>query len=245
MRLKRYTLTSLLALFALLPLFSTPHKELIYQAYISGNMDAWYAVLNSMNAKANKTFGEELELLNYEYGYIGWCMSKKKKKMAREYIDRFDARLERLQREGKSLAVLSAYKSASYGFQIGLNRAKAPFLGQKSIAAAERSVKLDPKNWLGFVQLGNIDFYKPAIFGGSKKDALTAYLKAEKVFVNSGLEKDWNLLSLWAQIALTYEALEDTKRAEAYYLKILKAEPNFKWVRDELYVNFKKNNNLR
>ena len=93
---------------------------------------------------------------------------------------------------------------------------------------------------MGYVQLGNIDFYKPSLFGGSKEDALKYYLKAEQILLREGIDQDWNLLSLWAQIGLTYETLDNLQKAEVYYRKALTAEPQFKWVKDELYMNLKK-----
>ncbi|WP_449303665.1 tetratricopeptide repeat protein, partial [Porphyromonas endodontalis] len=80
----------------------------------------------------------------------------------------------------------------------------------------------------------------PSIFGGSKEEALKYYLKAEQFLLKNGIDRDWNLLSLWAQIGLTYEELDNPQKAELYYRKALNAEPQFKWVRDELYTNLKK-----
>ena len=214
-------------------------KEIIYKAYISADMQLWRTVIDNLHAKANKTLEQELELLNYEYGYIGWCLSQKKKQEARTYLERYDARLSRLTSE-QARGIRSASRSAYYGFEIGLNKVKAPFLGPKSTREAEQSVEADPKGWLGYLQLGNIEFYKPPIFGGSKEEALKYYLKAEQFLLKNGIDRDWNLLSLWAQIGLTYEELDNPQKAELYYRKALNAEPQFKWVRDELYTNLKK-----
>ncbi|MDO4790765.1 MAG: hypothetical protein Q3998_07380, partial [Porphyromonas sp.] len=172
-----------------------------------------------------------------------------KNSLAKTYMKRIENRLDLLKKRQIRPALLSAYESACYGYQVGLNKFKAPFLGQKSIAAAEKSVKTDPNNAFGYVQLGNIDFYRPAIFGGSKQEALKYYLTAEKLYLSSmktgnGAGKDWNLLSLWIQIAQTYESLDEVKRADEYYKKILTAEPNFKWVKDELYAKFKQKHSI-
>ena len=214
-------------------------KKSIYRAYVSAVMKLWRIVIDSLHANANKTLELDLEILNYEYGYIGWCLSQKKKQVAETYLKRYDARLSRLT-TNQTQGLRAAYRSAYYGFEIGLNNVKAPFLGPNSVREAEQSVKLDPKCWLCYVQLGNIDFYKPFLFGGSKEDALKYYLKAEQILLKDAIDQDWNLLSLWAQIGLTYEALDNPQKAEAYYRKALNAEPQFKWVRDELYMNLKK-----
>ena len=236
---QKILLVSLTLLLTSLSSWGMTSKQIIYKAYISADMQLWRTVIDNLHAKANKTLEQELELLNYEYGYIGWCLSQKKKQVVGTYLKRYDARLSRLTSD-QVRGLRSAYRSAYYGFEIGLNKVKAPFLGPKSIREAKQSVKLDPKGWLGYVQLGNIDFYKPSLFGGSKEDALKYYLKAEQILLKEGIDQDWNLLSLWAQIGLTYEALNNPQKAEFYYRKALNAEPQFKWVRDELYMNLKK-----
>lgn len=240
MKLKRTIfLVSLTLLLTGLSSWAMSPKQSIYQAYVRADMQLWRMIIDSLHAEANKTMEQELELLNYEYGYIGWSISQKKKQVARTYLKRYEARLSRITRR-ETQGLRSAYRSAYYGFEIGLNKAKAPFLGRKSVREAERSIELDPKSWLGYVQLGNIDYYKPSLFGGSKEEALKYYLKAEQLLLIHGADRDWNLLSLWAQIGLTYEALDKPQEAEIYYLKALDVEPQFKWVRDELYMNLKK-----
>lgn len=240
-----YILASLLLCSARVSGFSMSPKESINKAYINGDMKSWHKIIDSLHLKSDKTTKEEFELLNYEYGYIGWSLSGKNKKNAKEYIKRFDERLLRLAQTNENPGLLLAYRAAYYGFEIGLNELKAPFLGKESLKAAEKSVKTDPDNWLGFVLLGNIDFYKPLVFGGSKKEALKYYLKAEEKISGSDFEKSWNHLALLVQIATNYEIIENIEQAEAYYLKSLKIAPEFKWVRDELYVNFKKKHNIK
>ena len=104
----------------------------------------------------------------------------------------------------------------------------------------------DDKNPMGFIQYGNAQFYMPPIFGGSKKEALEYFLKALNLMEQdkSKLANDWNYLSLLALIGRSYEETEQFDKAEFYYNKSLKAEPNFLWVIDELYPQLIKKMNL-
>ena len=79
--------------------------------------------------------------------------------------------------------------------------------------------------------------YPPSILGGSKSEALKNYLKAKKLMESKAqeLSDDWNYLSLLVSIAKTYELLNDNRNAKLVYEEILRSEPQFKWVRDELY----------
>ena len=208
----------ILLLFALLPLagFCADEQKNIYDAYLKSDMGAWKKTIDAMHAEAGKSNQRELELLNYEYGYIGWCIGKNKKSEAKTYIDRGEERMKKLRAAGYKISMLHAYKSAFYGYQIGLNKTKAPFLGGKSIDEAKKSVELDKNNPYGHIQLGNIEFYMPAIFGGSKKKALEHYLTAQKLMESGNVKTDWNYLSLMTLIAKTYEETKQPRKADEY-----------------------------
>lgn len=55
------------------------------------------------------------------------------------------------------------------------------------------------------------------------------------------MKNDWNYLSLLANMAEAYNELKEYDKAEQYYKHILTIEPNFLWVKNELYPNFIKN----
>lgn len=218
--------------------------EQVYQAYITDNMRAWKRIIDVEHARSGKSLAQEMELLDHEYGYINRCLSKKWKDEAELYVERHEARIERLKSQRENASSLAAYESACYGFKIALNKLKAPFLGDKSYEAALRSVHLNRQNGFGYLQLGNTKFYKPGFLGGSKEEALKYYLRAEKLMPRSENMNDWHRLELLMRIALTYEALGNIRQANNYYLKILKEEPNIRWIRDDLYPKFKRSHNL-
>lgn len=213
------------------------YKTEIYSAYINNRMDQWKSVIDRMDAIANKSDELLLELVNYQYGYIGYCLGFEKKNEAKKYLGMAQKNLDILDRNKYSLSVINAYKSAFYGFRIGLNPITAPVNGLKSMDCAKTALKLDPQNWFGYVQHGNIQFYMPSTFGGSKKEALEFYLKAREL-----LEKEpdfvagnWNYMSLLIVIGQTYTYLKDYDSAQKTYNYILNLEPGFTYVRDDLY----------
>lgn len=220
--------------------FAQTSQEKIYKAYVFDDMASWKNTIDAMHTESAKPLERELELLNYEYGYIGWCIGNNLKAEARVYLQRGESRILKLKQNGYKLALLHAYQSAFYGYEIGLNKLKAPFFGRKSINEAKKSVEIDNNNYLGYIQLGNIEFYMPTAFGGSKKKSLEYYLKAEELMQKGNTQNNWNYLSLITQIAQLYEALADDDKAELYYKKALKIAPEFSWVKDELYPNFLK-----
>lgn len=209
----------------------------IYNAYINGRMADWKAVIDSMEKERNKDNGFTAELLNYQYGYIGWCLANNHNDEAGRYLLLAWNNLEILEDRGVMPSDVNAYMSALYGFSIGLNPIKTPFLGPRSITCAERAIQLDNGNPNGYIQYANTLFYRPESFGGSKSTAIINYVRALELMEDSSecLEEDWNYLSLLVTIAKAYQDTGDYVKAKQYFEKALKVEPRFTWVRDELY----------
>jgi tetratricopeptide (TPR) repeat protein len=212
-------------------------KIRIYNAYITNDMVTWKTVIDRLQKQEKKSDELRLSLVNYQYGYIGWCIGMEKEKEADNYISLAWKNLAVLEKNNYNLSMVYAYKAALYGYEIGLSIIRAPFIGPKSIKSAEQAVKLDPGNPFAYLQLGNIQYYIPAIFGGSVKEAIRYFLKAKTNMEKSkdALLQDWNYLHLLTIIAQAYADEGDYASAKAYYETILKIEPQFKWIKDELY----------
>ena len=218
------------------------NKSVIYQAYISNDMLKWKKTIDAMQAGKDKTSPFLLELVNFQYGYIGWCIGSDRKDEASKYLEIAENNLEILEKRSYKVSYLNSYKSAFYGFHIGLSVLKAPFIGPKSVSAAELAMKQDSTNPYGFIQYANSQYYMPAAFGGSKTLAIRYYQKAEKIMKSNPafLKEDWNYLSLLSIIGKAMEETGNLRSARQYYERILKLEPNFLWVKNELYPNLLK-----
>ena len=84
-----------------------------------------------------------LELVNYQYGYIGYCTGFDKKEEAKKYLELAQRNVEILENRKYNLSVINSYKAAFYGFRIGLNPISAPVNGFRSIDCAKMALKLD------------------------------------------------------------------------------------------------------
>lgn len=236
MERSKYILTLLILLFSMANV-NAAYKSAIYKAYISNNMSQWKLVIDEMNQQKTKDNDFLFELVNYQYGYIGWCIDTDNDDQAEEYLTLAEANIEILEKQSYKLSLVNAYKSAFYGFRIGLNVFKAPFIGPKSVACAESAMKLDDKNPYGFIQYGNSQFYMPSAFGGSKTVALAYFTKARLLMETDEdqMKEDWNYLTLLSMIAKAHTELKDYAAAKDCYEKILRIEPNISWVKNELY----------
>lgn len=219
------------------PVLCNDYRAEIYRAYVSDRMDIWKDVVDRMNSVPAKTDEFILELVNYQYGYIGYCIGFDKKNEARKYLELAQENVNTLMKHNYMLPVLNAYNAAFYGFRIGLNVLSAPVNGVRSIEYAKKAVTLDPGNWLGYVQYGNIQFYMPRSFGGSKKEGITYYYKAREILEKDKdkLRGDWNYLSLLVVIGQSHAYIGEYGQAREVYENILRLEPGFTYVRDELY----------
>lgn len=212
-------------------------KSDIYAAYVNSDAQRWKIIIDAMDAAINKSNDLLLELVNYQYGYIAWCIGNKKNDEAKKYLDLAENNISILSKDTKNLSLVNSYRAAFYGYKIALNRFLAPIFLFISIDCAKLAIKLDKENPFGYIQYANIRFYVPAIFGGSKKEALIYYLKAQELMEQNekDINENWNYLSLLAVIAQSYSYLNDFGSSKFYIEKILKIEPDFGWVKNELY----------
>jgi len=213
------------------------NKTEIYNAYLSNNMVKWKTIIDKMNLEKKKSNDFILELINYQYGYIAWCIGNKKEDDAETYLELAEKNVEYLEKQSYKLSYINSYKSALYGFELGLAWYKAPFIGPKSVDCAEKAMKLDKANPYGFLQYANAQYYMPETFGGSKTVAIDYYKKAQILMEKNSddIISDWNYLSLLTIIANAYTETKKYTLAKEYYDKILKIEPEFLWVKNELY----------
>lgn len=217
-------------------------KSSIYQAYLNKDMAAWKTAITAMERVQPKTLPQVLELVNYQYGYIGWCLGVGNKNEAKTYMDKGEANLALLEKHAYQPSQVNAYKAAFIGFRLGLAPVKAPVLGPRSLELMDLALKQDKNNPFGYLQYGNGLYYRPKVFGGSKEKAMTYYHKAERLMETAGSTKDWNYLNLLALIGMAYQEMGFADKAEAYYQKALRVEPRFTWVKDELYPLLKQRN---
>jgi len=215
----------------------TTYQRIVYQAYISGNMSKWVAVINTMEKNGeNKTLNQKLELINYYYGYIGYLLGLKKYDQAEKIIAKGDKLIKEVLAVQKQNATANAYKGSFIGFRIALSKFKAITLGPESSSYINKALEYDKNNVQAIVDKANIYFYTPALFGGNKNEAIRFYKQGIAVFEKSeNAENNWFYLSVLTTLAKAYEKINKPNEALIVYRKILKIEPEYHWVKNELY----------
>ncbi|MFW5822494.1 MAG: hypothetical protein ACOCU7_03815 [Tangfeifania sp.] len=224
----------------------TSFENRIYEAFVLNNMNEWKAAIDEMEDYSSENVDFLPELINYEYGYIGWCLGTNKKKQAKHYLELMEKNLEIFKENNGTTALYHAYMAAAIGFKIGLSNWRAPLLGPKSMNHAEQALENDSLNFQANTEMGNIWNHMPAVFGGSNEKALKYYQKAINSFEKSAdklSHKKWLYLNLIAISGQLEFEQKNYSQALQLYKKALTIEPGFKWVKNELLPELNKETN--
>ncbi|HPE39641.1 MAG TPA: tetratricopeptide repeat protein [Bacteroidales bacterium] len=205
-------------------------------------MATWKVTMDQMLHVKTQTTDFKFELLNYLYGYIGWCIGNERKPEARKYLDIAENMALELEQKKQNLSLVNAYQGAFNGYNIALAPYKVIFFGSRSIKHVEKAIQLDKKNYFGYLQMGNIEYYKPPRFGGDKYKSINYYGQAKALIENDYFKSknDWNYLNILVSIAKSYTALGKYEEAKKYYEATLKIEPQFTWVKNNLLPELNK-----
>lgn len=219
-------------LFFFSKLFAFSYSDRIYNAYIKGDIMEWKAVILELENKNPKSRVLWEELVNYQYGYIGYCIGTGNNTEADIYVRKMEKTLDNPKILQNGLR--ESYRSAWYAFNIGLNFFKAPILGPKSVEYSKKAIKDYPSCYMGYVQMGNYYLHAPAVFGGDKAEAVRYFSKGLSLLEKEQATRNWNYLNLLSLIARSKYESGDVEGAITVLQKILKIEPNFSWVRNEI-----------
>jgi len=238
----RFTINKLfitLFLFTLAPeIFAeSPYKKTIYTTFINREMYKWGSIIHATEAgKPLTTVDQKLELVNLYYGYIGHLLGKKQYDTAEDMIGRGEKLINQILKASPKNATAYAYKGSFLGFRMAISKFRTFALGRESIADINKAYRLDPQNIQAIIDKGNFLYYTPKLFGGDKEEALKFYLKGSLILEkNKDTIQNWVYLNLLTSIALAYDKTDNPRDAKLTYQKILRKEPNYKWVKEVLY----------
>lgn len=207
-----------------------------YQAYIRGDLAQWTDVIERLeNVSGTQAEARQLELLNYYYGHIGFLLGNGAKAEAKKYLlkamNRVDAVLDR----NPSHPAALAYKGIFTAYRMSMNKITAPLLGPKTMQYIHRAYQSDPQSVEALTAMGNLLYHAPSMFGGDKAEG-TAYIEraVARLETSCSTLENWNYLNLLVMQAQYLEQTGNGKDALAVYEKILRFEPGFVRVRDDL-----------
>lgn len=220
------------------------HNCNVYQGYLSGDLNVWRKGIEQLEGKYKiSTSSEDLyALILSKYGYIGFIVGMKKDVDTREILSSTESNVELLSADKRYTSSALAMEGGLIAMKISLNPMRAPFLGMKSLSLIEKSIEADKNNPAAWVEMGNARYHMPSIAGGSYKGAVENFSHALTLFETdqAGLRCNWYYLHTLVWLARSHENTGNVAEAKKIYEKLLKMEPEFLWVKQELYPDLLK-----
>ena len=190
----------------------------LYEGYLTQDLTSWREYVSTADWE-NMTAAERTRLINYEYGLVPVEIDRGSSN-SRSLLDTYKAHIE-AHKGTLTSSQYAAYMSAAHAYEYLLDKSSLLSEGLAAFRLATKAVEEDPANPVALSLKGNVDFYAPAIFGGSKKNL-------------------WNYPALQLCIAQCYEKTDRIKKAIAKCEEILREHPDFVYVRDEYLPSLRK-----
>lgn len=211
------------------------HKKM-FDAYLTGDLTAWGIALGEVEKEKTPTQQTLLDAANYTYGYIAWLIEKNKRTEAQHHMKRLETIVCQLEKQQYAdSCIFYVYRASIAAYEVKLGTGKMATNGLKAIKYTNKAVEMNPNNAMALALKGNVDFYRPAIFGGNKKDALTSFKKSAVEFERQNkATNNWNYMASLMTMAQAYDKLGNNAEAIAVCKKILKIAPNFLYVKNTL-----------
>lgn len=210
----------------------------VYRAYLNSDKAAWEGGVARLSQLYQQTgdLNTLYELALAEYGLVAYCVGSNACPDVDSRIARTEGYLETLLSRNSAHAPGNALLGALLAMKIGLSPAKSVYLGPRSSNYISKSVSLDGSHPAGWVEMGNMKYHAPAIFGGNMDEAISSFRKAVDLFdARPNLRRyNWLYLHACTWLGKAYESKGRYYEARDIYSKVLAYEPGFTWVKNEL-----------
>ncbi len=202
------------------------------------NFDSLRAVRDNLirNYELDKSNATSLYYITYsEYKLLEMCLRN-------DTAGRFAAIKESAEKHSALLINSKGFASEGktvlagiYMMRIAHNWSEAITLTPVFYTTLAEAEKLNAKNPRIFLMRGMMKFNTPEMFGGSKEEALTNFLKAISLFESdadsSVFNPGWGYLETLAWCGQVYAKLDNPETARFYYNKALAFDPENRWVK--------------
>lgn len=217
-------------------------QDQIYRAYVYGQMELWENAMAAMKSEYKRNPSDLLlyDIMLAKYGLIGYYLGIDENANGRRMMEEAAPFLETLENRLGYSAQAKLFKAAFNAFRIGMRPWLGVRLGPQSERLIDEAIEINPLYPRGRVEKGNMMYYAPAMFGGSKTKAIEYYKHAiELMEADMQNNHRWLYLSTLVSLAQAYEHTGNRRLAIATLEKSLRFEPDFKWVKDELLPELK------
>lgn len=214
------------------------YKPLLYKAYVKGEMALFEEVLEGMKVEYATSNSETLQrdIIKAQYCMVSFYLGSDNNKSAYVVIKDAERRINQLLAKDKDDASMLAIRASFTGFRIILNPVSTLFLGGKLLSDMNRCKNLDFTNTDVLFLHSNSTYYAPKFLGGSKEKGLDNYKKLRLKLEKSEISKAYDYFALMCLTAngIALVDAEKYNQAADLYKYVLKVEPGYDWVRNDL-----------
>lgn len=220
--------------------FAQSVRKNTYYAFITGNRQAWLGEIKKLEKLPLVGISDKISLIELYYVYTGFTLAAKDNREASHYIDKAEKLITEVLKSEPRNATAMAFRGSFSGLKIPLNRFKTMQLGSESLRFLNIAYQIDNNNIQALTDRGSAMFFIPRFFGGDKNQAIQHFENALKIIENSGnTAYNWKYMNLMTLLASSYQKTNKMKKAGQLYEKILKIEPGYLRVKNELYPAYK------
>ena len=243
--LKLFCLTILLSSISTFNQAQSEESQMAYQAYLNSNKGLWKQLVKRCEDQYvnNGSMDNLYQLVLAQHGLLNATMVDQDEDLFDTYLDTAKDNLEELISSDHEAGNSRALLSSIYGMEMGYSSWKGMFLGARSNKNMEKALKTAPNSPLVWQIQGISKLFTPAMFGGDKQEALTAFKKAVELYERMPVvtQSNWRYLDAYAWLGQCYQALGKAEEARTTYLQALALEPEFHWVKHNLLPDLETN----
>ncbi|HAF27500.1 MAG TPA: hypothetical protein DCG75_00490 [Bacteroidales bacterium] len=222
-------------------------KEKLYDAYISGDNKEWLDVMNDLEKSLQKTDNifTLFELTKSQYGYMGLLVDRGQFEKAKAILPKAELNVESLLNYNDDWADANGLKAGIYGFKIMLYPNLVILNGPKGKGYLNKATSLDDITPSVFVEMANYKYHTPSLLGGNIDEAIQYYQYAIKLFeLTNQSENNWQYINTLVWLAISLDKKGKSTEAKEVLRKLLVHEPDFDWVKNDLYPKILRNESI-
>lgn len=223
------------ALFGVTNIQSINYRSLV-KTYADGSWSAWKTEIEAAEKNMHTGIDARLSLVNLYFGYTGHFIDAQNYEMAFENIHKAEVLINEILTIQPSNVTALSYKGAFMGFRVATNRFKYLATGLEGLSIIYKTYDMDHTNIIAIINKASALYFLPPVFGGSKTEAIRLLNSARVIMENSDQTVDnWMYLYTLIFIGRSYEKTGRLTEAKHTFEKVLRIEPEFKWVKNDLY----------
>ncbi|HRW63060.1 MAG TPA: tetratricopeptide repeat protein [Bacteroidales bacterium] len=222
-------------------------KEMLYEAYIHNDTHLWSEVMNDLEKsyKKSENIFTLFELTKSQYGFMGFLIDRGKFEEAKNILPKSEKNIETLLSYNSDWADAHGLKAGIYGFKIILYPNYVIINGPKGKGYLNKATSYDAISASVIVEMANYKYHTPSLLGGDIDEAIQYYQYALRIFELTNQKKNnWQYINTMVWLAISLDKKGDSTEAKKVLEKVLTQEPDFEWVKEDLYPKILRNESI-